>query len=51
MIGGQGNAPKNLSSLRKLALQIIKEQKENLSSKNEESKPLVIKTYVSKLIA
>ena len=46
----KGNAPENLSSLRKLALQIIKEQKDNLSLKKRRLKAAYDKNYLRKLI-
>ena len=40
----KGNAPENLSTLRKLALQIIKEQRDGLSLKNVDSKRRMIQS-------
>jgi hypothetical protein len=46
----KGNAPENLSTLRKLALQIIKEQDDRLSLKKRRLKAAYNTDYLKKLI-
>jgi len=46
----KGNAPENLSTLRKLALQIIKEQKDKLSMRKRRLKAAYNIKYLEKLI-
>ena len=46
----KGNAPENLSTLRKLALQIIKEQKDKLSMRKRRLKAAYDIKYLEKLI-
>jgi hypothetical protein len=46
----KGNAPENLSTLRKLALQVIKEQDDKLSLKKRKLKAAYNTDYLKKLI-
>jgi hypothetical protein len=47
---GKGHASENLSTLRKLALQIIKEQKDRLSLRKRRLKAAYDVNYLKKLI-
>jgi predicted transposase YbfD/YdcC len=47
---GKDNAPENLSTLRKLALQIIREQSDKLSLKKRSQKAAYDLEYLNKLI-
>jgi len=46
----KGNAPENLSTLRKIALQIIKDQNDNLSLSKRRLKAAYDIKYLTKLI-
>jgi len=47
----KGNAPENLSTLRKLALQIIEDQNDNLSIRKRRLKAAYDIKYLEKLIS